>query len=80
MARRVLAYECRHCGAIKKTEKICLRHEKACLKNPESRNCILCQHSIPNSGSSKLLCQKGKACSQAISANCEHFVRKNVAN
>ena len=77
MARRVLAWECRHCGAIKKTENICRRHEITCLKNPDARNCILCQHSIAKSGTRELLCQKGKKCSQAISAKCEHFNRKN---
>lgn len=76
MARRVLAYECRYCGAIKKTENICLRHEKACMKNPDARNCILCQHSFKES--STLMCGKGKVCSQAVSVKCEHFARKNV--
>lgn len=77
MARRILAWECRHCGAIKKTENICLRHEKTCMKNPDARNCILCQHSVSTVGEKQLLCQKGKKCSQATSANCEHFIRKN---
>lgn len=77
MARRVLAYECRYCGTIKKTENICLRHEKACMKNPDARNCICCKHSITNSDTSKLQCQKGKICSQATSVNCEHFTRKD---
>ena len=77
MARRVLAYECRYCGDIKKTENICLRHEKTCLKNPDARNCIVCAYSIQQSGARKLLCQKGKICSQAVSANCEHFTRKD---
>lgn len=78
MARRVLAWECRHCGAIKKTENICLRHEKTCMKNPEAVNCILCQWSINPSGSKELICQKGKKCSQATSANCSYFRRKKV--
>lgn len=78
MARRVLAWECKYCGAIKKTEHICVRHEKTCMQNPEARNCILCQHSSTQSGQRDLLCQKGKKCSRATSANCEHFVRKNV--
>lgn len=77
MARRILAWECRYCGAIKKTENICLRHEKTCMKNPDARNCILCKHSSNKPGTRELLCQKGKKCSQATSANCEHFTRKN---
>jgi hypothetical protein len=77
MARRVLAWECRYCGTIKKTENICVRHEKTCMKNPDARNCILCQHSITNSGTRDLVCKKGKKCSQATSANCEYFGRKD---
>lgn len=75
MARRVLAWECRYCGAIKKTENICLRHEKTCMKNPDARNCILCTQSITNSDTKQLICKKGKVCSRATSAACEHFER-----
>ena len=79
MARRILAWECRHCGTIKKTENICIRHEKTCMKNPDARNCILCEHSyteIGQTGLAGLICKKGKKCSQATSANCEYFVRR----
>lgn len=78
MARRIIAWECKYCGEIKKNETIALRHEATCIKNPEARNCILCIHSIPNSITGKLFCQKGKTCSRAVSAGCEHFKRKNV--
>lgn len=76
MARRVLAWECRYCGALKKTENICLRHEKACMKNPNPRNCILCKYGRSNDSGMSLICQKGKTCSQATSANCEYFDNK----
>lgn len=75
MARRVLAWECRYCGTIKKSETICERHEKTCLKNPDARNCVVCQHSHKPEGDS-LSCLKGKKCSRATSAKCEHFKRK----
>lgn len=78
MARRVLAWECKYCGAIKKTENVCLRHETACLKNPNSRNCLRCLHSYTNLSSNKVDCKKGKKCSQAVSAICEYFEEKHV--
>lgn len=46
MARRVLAWECRYCGALKKNENICVRHELSCLENPEAKNCYFCIHSL----------------------------------
>lgn len=76
MARRILAWECKYCGAIKKNETIALRHEVTCLKNPDARNCILCIFSFRNEQMNKLVCRKGKICSRAISASCEYFRRK----
>lgn len=76
MARRVLAWECRYCGALKKTENICLRHEKSCLKSPKPKNCILCKYSQVLETNKSLSCQKGKTCSQATSANCEYYALK----
>lgn len=83
MARRILAWECRHCGAIKKSETICNRHEQTCLQNPDARNCILCKHSYkpvvdfpPDEPTPSLMCKKGKTCSRATSAKCEYFGRK----
>lgn len=75
MAKRVLAWECRYCGAIKKSETICERHERTCLKNPDARNCIVCQHSGTNVPGGSLRCRKGKTCSRATSAKCEYFKR-----
>lgn len=84
MARRILAWECRYCGAIKKSETICDRHEITCVKNPDARNCIVCKNSfkrtveflVDNETGPSLLCRKGKVCSRATSAKCEHFERK----
>lgn len=78
MARRILAWECKYCGAIKKSETICDRHERTCLQNPDARNCIVCQYSYKSGteSSSSLMCSKGKICSRATSAKCEHFRRK----
>lgn len=76
MARRVLAWECRHCGAIKKSETICIRHEQTCLKNPDAKNCILCEHSYKITPGGSLRCRNGKICSRATSAKCEYFERK----
>lgn len=73
MARRILAWECKYCGAIKKSETICERHEKTCLKNPDARNCIVCKHSYNRDV--KISCCKGKVCSRATSAKCEYFER-----
>ncbi len=77
MARRVLAWECKYCGAIKKSETIALRHELTCIKNPDARNCIVCAYSIGSETTRKLLCLKGKTCSRAVSAKCEYFRRKH---
>ena len=74
MAKRVLAWECRYCRAIKKSENICERHEKTCLHNPDARNCIRCVHS--NKTENGLVCKKGKVCSRATSAKCEHFEKE----
>lgn len=81
MARRVLAWECRYCGALKKTENICLRHEITCVHNPDAKNCILCIHSNATETGKmrkeKLLCNLGKKCSRAVSAKCENFRRRD---
>lgn len=37
MATRVLAYECKYCGTLKKTRALMDRHELACLKNPKAK-------------------------------------------
>jgi len=68
MAKRILAWECRYCGKIKKTEIICLRHEKACLSNPDAHNCLMCGHHT-----GRICDKRGCMCSTAVSAKCEHF-------
>lgn len=37
MATRVLAYECKYCGTLKKTRALMDRHELACLRNPKAK-------------------------------------------
>lgn len=76
MARRVLAWQCKYCGEIKKSETIAVRHELTCVKNPDARNCMVCAYSVGSENTRELLCQKGKTCSRAVSAKCEHFKRK----
>ena len=80
MARRVLAFECQYCGALKKSKTIATRHEVACMKNPDGRNCILCVHHVkldtPVTGGGKYWCPlRDVACSIAVSANCPNFKR-----
>ena len=75
MATRTLAYECKYCGALRRTKNVCERHELTCFQNPDAKNCILCQHST----GSKMcrVCEvTGKRCSVAVSAHCEHFARR----
>jgi hypothetical protein len=84
MPKQVLAWQCRYCGSLKKTEKIAVRHEKSCTQNPNPRNCILCQYSYKEKieddfliGYGKLICSKrGCDCSKAVSADCPVFKRK----
>lgn len=75
MAIRTLAYECIHCGTLKKSKNICERHEKTCLCNPEAKNCIRCINI--SKGENGLVCSvTNKRCSVAVSADCEHFIRR----
>lgn len=80
MARRVLAYECQYCGAIKKSKNIATRHEESCKQNPNARNCMFCVHHtkleecVPGGG--RLWCPlRSMACSSAVGAKCPHFKR-----
>lgn len=75
MATRTLAYECKYCGALKRTRLICERHELTCFQNPEARNCVLCQH-MTKDHTGRVCAVSGKRCSVAVSANCEHFARR----
>lgn len=86
MARRVFAWQCQHCGALKRTELIAKRHEAACLHNPNARNCILCIHGYDSRdafqiqvgiGRTHLKCSKRRInCSTAVSVKCEYFKNK----
>lgn len=74
MARRIYAWMCRYCGDIKKTRNVAEKHEIACLKNPNARNCMHCIYSFEGVGGLK--CEKGKKCTKAVSAVCPYFTRK----
>lgn len=78
MPRQVLAWQCRFCGEIKKSEKIAARHEAACLANPDCRNCIVCKHEESSPGSKSVCGVRGVNCSRAVSANCEDFGRNDA--
>ena len=75
MATRTLAYECKYCGALKKTKTICERHELACFSNPDAKNCVLCQR-VEKTARGRVCGVTGARCSVAISATCEMFVRR----
>lgn len=75
MATRTLAYECKYCGALKRTKNVCERHELTCFQNPEAKNCVLCEN-MTESANGRVCCVNGKRCSVAISATCEHFARR----
>lgn len=76
MATRTLAYECKYCGALKKSKTICERHELTCFSNPDAKNCVLCRNAID--GEKGRVCKvTGKRCSVAVSAQCEDFARRD---
>lgn len=77
MATRVLAYECKYCGAIKRTKNVCERHELTCFENPKAQNCILCEH-MADSSNGRVCAVNGKRCSVAISASCKDFSRRKT--
>lgn len=77
MATRTLAYECKYCGALKRTKNVCERHELTCFQNPDAKNCVLCQHMVQGKGG-RVCGVTGKRCSVAISANCEDFARREA--
>lgn len=77
MATRTLAYECKFCGALKRTKNVCERHEITCFQNPDAKNCILCKHSA-DAGKGKFCVVTGKRCSVAVSANCDSFTRRKT--
>ncbi len=74
MAKQVLAWRCRYCGVLKRTENIALRHEASCLKNPDAKNCAFCIHSKASEG--VLVCKvRDLKCTRAVSVKCEYFER-----
>lgn len=76
MAIRTLAYECKFCGALKRSKTICERHEETCLQNPNAKNCIRCEHHEFNQVQGITVCSiTGKKCSSAVSAKCQDFKR-----
>jgi len=75
MAKQILAWQCRYCGAIKKTETIALRHELACLSNKDAHNCMLCEYQPSRSHECS---KRGCMCSKAVSANCTFFKRRSL--
>lgn len=76
MATRVLSYECKYCGALKRTLKTCLRHEATCLQNPNAKNCVICENMKVEEGV-KICGITGKRCSVAVSAKCKHFSKRD---
>ena len=38
------SYKCEYCGSLFKSFKICDRHEMACNKNPDAKNCLYCEY------------------------------------
>lgn len=75
MATKVLAYECKHCGALKRTKKLCERHELSCLHNPEARNCVRCANMVWQ-GNKRICAEKLIQCNAASSAHCDKFIKK----
>ena len=75
MATRTLAYECQYCGTLKRTKNVCERHELSCFQNPDAKNCMMCQHK-KDSPKGRVCAVTGKRCSVAVSATCEHFIRR----
>lgn len=68
MATQILAFTCDYCGKVFKTKLIAERHEKACLNNPQSHNCLKCTHE--HFGECNM---SHKQCSKAVSGNCCDF-------
>ena len=75
MATRTLAYECKYCGTLKRTKNVCERHELSCLKNPDAKNCIYCEHMKSVEGI-KVCAVNGKKCSVAVSSSCTRYSKK----
>lgn len=91
MATKVEMWQCGFCGELKKRQNIAERHEITCLSNPNCKNCLVCVHCIEtkeemyDEGFYTIItttktvrrCDLNRSlCSQAVSANCTNFERK----
>lgn len=85
MARRTLAYECRYCGKLFTRYKMAVRHEKSCLENPNSINCLDCkycdtEYKVKLSNGNTVIrphcVLRDLRCSKAVSGNCDNFESK----
>lgn len=41
--KKIIVWECDHCGKILKTKSLIAKHEPNCFRNPESKSCITCE-------------------------------------
>ena len=41
--KKVVRYKCDYCGKIAVKPETILRHEAACIKNPDGKNCYMCE-------------------------------------
>lgn len=78
MPTALWSYKCEYCGSLFKSYKFCDRHELACNKNPNGKNCIYCEYGWSKSLRKRTdrICPKsGKRFGKHASAYCEHFVK-----
>ena len=75
MAKRVLAFQCKYCKKLFKSDYICVRHEKSCLKNPYAKNCLLCEQCAWD-GVKHICMLKNRKCSKAVSSNCNNYKKR----
>jgi hypothetical protein len=94
MPRRVLAWKCKHCGRLytQDKEQAAIKHESACLSNPNAKNCLYCANSyrpyknastrfLPGQHDNDLMCIVRRIkCSKAVSANCVDFKRASESD
>lgn len=75
---QVTAWKCEYCGEVKANKQIMENHEKSCLKNPDTINCLICVHRVvPSDLNNRSHCElSGKQCSKATSAKCDQFHKK----
>lgn len=44
--REVVRYKCDYCDKLAAKPETILRHEAVCIKNPEGKNCYMCEMHI----------------------------------